>query len=207
MSNDDAPGTRPPKAEVRERLLVAAARLFSTGGVHTTTLDQVAREAGFSKGAVYSNFSSKGDLVVELLRRETEGALRALDDMMLPGTELTSLPDAVRRAFEPYGPGTAEDFALMSEFRSQALADERVMAVFVEQRRAVLEKLRGLIDQVFAGGTVPVTGLSSDTLARLLIDVALGSAFDSPATGDVSPGQVMGEVLAALTRNAAGPSA
>jgi hypothetical protein len=45
-----------------------------------------------------------------------------------------------------------------------------------------------------------VTGLSSDTLARLLIDVALGSAFDSPATGEVSPGQVMGEVLAALTR-------
>jgi AcrR family transcriptional regulator len=188
VSSEDAPGTRPPKAEVRERLLVAAARLFSTGGVHTTTLDEVAREAGFSKGAVYSNFSSKADLVVELLRRETEGALRALDDMMLPGT------------FEPYGPGTAEDFALMSEFRSQALADERVMAVFVEQRRAVLEKLRGLIDQVFAGGTVPVTGLSSDTLARLLIDVALGSAFDSPATGEVSPGQVMGEVLAALTR-------
>lgn len=46
-----------------------------------------------------------------------------------------------------------------------------------------------------------VTGLTSDTLARLLIDIALGSAFDSPATGEVSPGQVMGEVLEALTRS------
>jgi AcrR family transcriptional regulator len=80
-----APTKRPPRAEVRERLIEAASRLFARHGVHTTTLDDVAKAAGFSKGAVYSNFDSKADLVVTLLRRETDGALRALHEMRVPG--------------------------------------------------------------------------------------------------------------------------
>jgi AcrR family transcriptional regulator len=194
--------SRPPRAEVRERLLQAASMLFSRRGVHATTLDDVAKAAGFSKGAVYSNFESKSDLVITLLTQETEGALGALEHMMLPGTALSDLPAAVREAFAPYAQVTADDFTLMSEFRAQALADEAVMAAFVDARRAVLDTLRGLVDVVLRGQARQVTGLSSDTLARLLIDVALGSAFDSPATGEVGPGEVMAEVLAALTRSA-----
>jgi AcrR family transcriptional regulator len=198
------PLRRPPRAEVRERLIEAASRLFARHGVHATTLDDVARAAGFSKGAVYSNFDSKADLVTTLLRRETEAALRALHAMEVPGTELPYLPGAIRAAFAPYGPSTADDFSLMSELRSQALADPEVMAVFVEQRRAVLDTLRGLVDQVFQGRTPEATGLTSDQLARLLITISVGSAFDAPATGDVEPGDLMGDVVAALLRPAVG---
>jgi AcrR family transcriptional regulator len=197
---DGAPTKRPPRAEVRERLIDSASRLFARHGVHTTTLDDVARAAGFSKGAVYSNFDSKTDLVMTLLRRETSGALRALHDMEVPGTDLPDLPGAIRAAFAPYGPSTADDFSLMSELRSQALADPQVMAVFVEQRRAVLDTLRDLVDQVFRARTQEATGLSSDQLARLLITISVGSAFDAPAIGDVEPGDLMGDVVAALLR-------
>jgi AcrR family transcriptional regulator len=199
-----APTKRPPRSEVRERLIEAAARLFARHGVHATTLDDVARAAGFSKGAVYSNFDSKTDLVMTLLRLETDGALRALHDMRVPGADLPDLPAAIRAAFAPYGPGTADDFSLMSELRSQALADPRVMEVFVEQRRAVLDTLRELVDQTFRTHTQEATGLSSDQLARLLITISVGAAFDAPATGDVAPGDLMGDVVAALLRSTVG---
>jgi len=201
-----APTKRPPRAEVRERLIDAAGRLFARHGVHATTLDDVARAAGFSKGAVYSNFDSKADLVTTLLRQETDGALRALHAMEVPGTDLPDLPSTIRAAFAPYGPGTADDFSLMSELRSQALADPAVMEVFVEQRRAVLDTLGGLVDQVFQGRTAEATGLPPDRLARLLITISVGSAFDAPATGEVEPGDLMGDVVAALLRPAAGGS-
>jgi AcrR family transcriptional regulator len=201
-----APAKRPPRAEVRERLIAAAGRLFALRGVHATTLDDVAHAAGFSKGAVYSNFDSKADLVATLLRQETDGALRALHAMEIPGTDLRDLPGVISAAFAPYAQGTADDFSLMSELRSQALADPQVMAVFVEQRRAVLDTLRGLVDQVFDERTEEATGLSSDRLARLLITVSVGSAFDAPATGEVAPGDLMGDVVAALLRPAVGDS-
>lgn len=46
----------------REALVQAARAVFARDGFHAARLDTIAREAGFSKGAVYSNFSSKAEL-------------------------------------------------------------------------------------------------------------------------------------------------
>ena len=196
---------------MRDRLVAAAMALFGEAGVQATTIDDVARAAGFTKGAVYSNFDSKTDLVVEVLERETQAQIDALLSMTFDAEalataddRLAALPEAVRRAYSPFDDGTADEFALMAELRSQAVADERVMAVFVRQRRAVLETLRGLVEQVFADRTEELTGLSADALARLLIGISVGSAFDAPATGEVSAADLMADLVAALTRSARG---
>ena len=54
------------RAMTRQHLLDAAAIVFARNGFHGSTLDEVAAAAGFSKGAVYSNFKSKDDLFLEL---------------------------------------------------------------------------------------------------------------------------------------------
>jgi AcrR family transcriptional regulator len=55
--------------QTRERLLDAALEVFSRRGYSAASVDEVAAEAGFSKGAVYSNFSSKEDLFLALIDR------------------------------------------------------------------------------------------------------------------------------------------
>jgi AcrR family transcriptional regulator len=60
-------------AQTRERLVETAHRLFLSDGYNATSLDKVATEAGFSKGAVYSNFSTKHELglaVLDVIRQE-----------------------------------------------------------------------------------------------------------------------------------------
>ena len=57
------------REETREELLAAAARVFAHRGFHATSLDAVAEEAGFSRGAVYYNFADKEELFLELLDR------------------------------------------------------------------------------------------------------------------------------------------
>src|SRR5262249_53432660 len=54
------------RAMTRQHLLDAAAIVFARDGFHGATLDEVATAAGFSKGAVYSNFKSKEDLFLAL---------------------------------------------------------------------------------------------------------------------------------------------
>src|SRR3954453_14539757 len=56
------------KAQTRERLIEAAARVFAEKGFATTSLDEVAEAAGLTKGAGDSNFENKEDLVVAVLR-------------------------------------------------------------------------------------------------------------------------------------------
>src|SRR5437879_13494384 len=63
------------RRQTRERLLEAAAIVFSRQGFDATSVDQVAEEAGFSKGAVYSNFASKEELFMVLLDRHLETEL------------------------------------------------------------------------------------------------------------------------------------
>jgi AcrR family transcriptional regulator len=55
------------RAMTRRHLLDAAAIVFGRSGFHGATLDDVATTAGFTKGAVYSNFKSKDDLFLALL--------------------------------------------------------------------------------------------------------------------------------------------
>jgi AcrR family transcriptional regulator len=59
----------------RARLLEAAAAVFSERGFEAASLDEVATEAGLTKGAIYSSFSSKEDLFFEVLEARTQQRL------------------------------------------------------------------------------------------------------------------------------------
>src|SRR5687768_6886080 len=60
------------KAETRERLLTAAERIAVRDGYATLALDRVAEAAGLTKGAIYSNFNSKEEFLLEVAIRSTD---------------------------------------------------------------------------------------------------------------------------------------
>src|SRR5215210_4606116 len=68
------------KAETREALLDAAGQVFARRGFHGAAVDDVAAEAGFSTGALYSNFDGKEDLFLALLAREIERQVREVSE-------------------------------------------------------------------------------------------------------------------------------
>jgi AcrR family transcriptional regulator len=79
--------TRPPtRAERREQtrddLVAAADRCFVEGGFHATSLDQIATSAGYTKGAVYSNFASKEDLFFAVYERRADAAAAQMEERL-----------------------------------------------------------------------------------------------------------------------------
>jgi AcrR family transcriptional regulator len=74
----DPPRT-PKAAATRERLLELAARLFVERGYDAVSLRDIAVEAGVTKGAIYGHFTSKGQLLVEVIRTQLEERDRQLD--------------------------------------------------------------------------------------------------------------------------------
>jgi AcrR family transcriptional regulator len=58
---------RPTRAETRSRLFNAAGEVFARVGVGAATVEQIASAAGFSRGAFYSNFASKDELLIAML--------------------------------------------------------------------------------------------------------------------------------------------
>ncbi len=70
------------RQQTRQHLLEAAATVFSREGFHGASLDEVAAAAGFTKGAVYSNFKSKDDLFVAVLDDRVRRQFDALEDLI-----------------------------------------------------------------------------------------------------------------------------
>jgi AcrR family transcriptional regulator len=73
------------RAMTRAHLLEAAAEVFREQGFHGATLDEVARRAGFTKGAVYSNFKSKDDLFVAMMDDRIERQFAVATEVLTSG--------------------------------------------------------------------------------------------------------------------------
>src|SRR3984957_17845670 len=58
------------RANTRDRLLAAARSVFAQRGFHGASVEEIAAEAGYSTGALYSNFGGKEDLFLDLMERE-----------------------------------------------------------------------------------------------------------------------------------------
>ncbi|HET7651637.1 MAG TPA: TetR/AcrR family transcriptional regulator [Acidimicrobiales bacterium] len=89
------------KAQTRARLLDAAAAVFARKGLVAASLDEVAEEAGLTKGAVYSNFAGKDDLIDALLKERLDkplGEIAAKVDPDAPVPEQAAQAEALFRA-------------------------------------------------------------------------------------------------------------
>ena len=82
---------RIPRSEVRQRLIAAAAEAFAESGYSAATVDYIALRAGFTKGAVYSNFGSKQGLFAAVLEdRSTSERDRLLQAPARPADEVAA---------------------------------------------------------------------------------------------------------------------
>ncbi|WP_107647193.1 TetR/AcrR family transcriptional regulator, partial [Acinetobacter baumannii] len=70
--------------QTRERLLKAAHRIFMKKGYVAASVEDIAAAAGYTRGAFYSNFRSKSDLLLELLERD-HAAVRADFEVIFEG--------------------------------------------------------------------------------------------------------------------------
>jgi AcrR family transcriptional regulator len=133
------------KAQTRERLIEAAAKVFAEKGFAATSLDEVAEEAGLTKGAVYSNFDSKEDLVravLELNQRRMHNISEATGD----GTVEQQAAEAARLFGEVVAQERAA-FLLFLEFTAYALRNPDLYPDFLARHRAGREDVARMVEQ------------------------------------------------------------
>jgi AcrR family transcriptional regulator len=153
------------RAQTREHLLAAAAEVFAQRGYHAASLDEVAERAGFSKGAVYSNFDSKEDLFLALMRVRSAELLQLFD---LAGRE----PVAIREVYSD-AQDRADAWALWTEFTLYALRDDRRRRELAEVHRAMHAEVVEMVERQCSDAKV-TPPVSIDTLARVYTAVFQG---------------------------------
>jgi AcrR family transcriptional regulator len=159
------------------RLLESAARVFGRRGFHAASVEDVAEDAGFSKGAVYSNFAGKEDLFLALLDRHFE---RRLTEVRAALAEPGSPADQARRTGVEFVRALSADPAwmpLFMEFWAHAqrnpAARRRLVARLRALRAAVAEILAERAHELGVELPVPAAELAVMTFA-----MASGAALE-----------------------------
>src|SRR6202000_1977730 len=88
--------TRPTRDDTCEKLFEAAARVFEEQGIGHASIEAVAAAAGFSRGAFYSNFKSKDELIIAMLEDHVAKTIRRNLDLLDKHKSLTDFIDALK---------------------------------------------------------------------------------------------------------------
>ena len=181
----------------RRAIVAAARRRFGEVGFAGTTLDDVAAEAGVTKGALYHHFRGKADLFLAVYD-EVEAELNAAG--MAAGLAGTDAVDALQRGFAAF-----LDRALDPVVQRIALLDAPSVlgtaAKLEVDKRHSLAAVRTAVEQGIAQGRLEA--LDVDDLAQLLIAACSQAALviataDDHAAARVSVGAALDRLVAGL---------
>ena len=170
----------------RALLFAAARRVFLARGYHAATLEQIADEAGFSKGVVYSRFTSKADMFLALLEdriaeRAAQNAALARD---LAGTgDFRALLDLAQRA-EREAPGWR---LLVTEFRIHAARDAGLNRRYAALHARTIQGIARALTVISEGGEQSLP-FPPRQLAELVLAIETGLALELEADPDALGG-------------------
>ena len=153
------PGMRrsPRREATRQRLLDAAVELFGERGVLGSSVEEICERAGFTRGAFYSNFDSKDELCLDVLRRKGEQYLAAMQAAVgvIPvapvpadGTDRL-IRDAVAVFLEAQ-PKKVAELVTMMELRLHALRTPGLREGWLAVHEGISQSTAGLLDIALA---------------------------------------------------------
>lgn len=195
---------RPTREKIRADLMRSAEAVFAEQGFEAASVETIAERAGYSTGAIYSNFAGKEELFLALL-----------DERMTARTE------EIRRAIQPeadvdatLGRGAGEFmqmlqqdpqwFLLLFEFWTYAARRPAFRERFAAHYRAIHAALTEVVETTAKRLGIDL-GLSPAEAAMVLKALSNGFALESIADPGAVPPDLFARTLALLARGAQAP--
>lgn len=156
-------GRQERREQTRADLLGAARRAFLRDGFHAASLDAIAEDAGYTKGAFYSNFASKDDALVAVFEEHFRDRADAYERLIFTTDSVEDAYRAVARYWHDANEREPEWSRLVIEFMAHASRHEHLREAVKEVRRRGLDRIVELVEQLAERHgveyTVPITEL------------------------------------------------
>lgn len=187
--------TRKQRQEhTRRCLLEAAGRVFARRGLAQASVDEVAADAGFTKGAVYANFGSKEELFLEMLDVRFGRRLVDMERAMSTGEPPEVQARAAGRDFIDFMNSDPDWKRLFFEAALHASRDEGFRVKLQEHYAGMRARMADLLRaRSEAGGFDP--GVPFDQLATMIFAMANGIGFEQFVEPDAVPDDMFSTML------------
>ena len=189
--------------QTRQRLLDSAQEIFARHGFVGASVDEIAEHAGYSKGAVYSNFKGKEALFLELLQNRMSEELGELEQLLRGGGSIGDILLVLRQRYSSLEKQVI--WCLLStEFQLQAGRNpdfaEPFAALYRNQRKAIAKLAAQVAEKT--GATLTWNGEELATsLMALTHGIALQRAADPKSVSAETAGKAIQLFLTAALSN------
>ncbi|MGN6129715.1 MAG: TetR/AcrR family transcriptional regulator [Nocardioidaceae bacterium] len=183
----------------REQLLDLGVHLLATRSLDDVSIDQLAEEAGISRGLLYHYFGNKADFRRAVVRRAAD-ELIAVTAPVAEGEPMARLERSLE-AYVDYVAANYEGYA--SLVRGAASGNGDLREIYEEARAALTDRIFEVADRDYAGGVLAVMAVEDSPAVRLMVRgwSALAEEVVLSWVGEdrgVSKQQLLGMLAAAL---------
>jgi AcrR family transcriptional regulator len=193
--------TRPERqARTRAELLATAATVFARRGYDGASVEEIAEQAGYSHGAVYSNFDGKADLFLTVFEDYMAERARELAATQVDLGEDVPLEARARALADQWMARFASDresFVLHMEFIAHAGRDPELAGRFGERSAALREAVSAYISQ-YQREVGAELALPADDLAMVLRALGIGLAVEALVSPDAVRPDLYGDFVELL---------
>jgi AcrR family transcriptional regulator len=187
------------KAQTRRRLLDAAATVFAKRGFAAASLDEIAEEAGLTKGAVYSNFWNKEDLLSAVLEERFD---RRLEEVVAEVDFESGLEEQARTSSVAYMTRSQEEEWLLLldlEYLVHCARNPELSARSQVRHREALAAMTDVITSSVDKTDVALP-LPAEQFAIVSNALGFGLAIEKMQNPDGVPDELFGAVIALMFR-------
>lgn len=174
------------RAQTRATLMAVGRKHFIRYGLGGAVAEKIAEDAGYSRGALYSNFDGKEELFLAVIREEQNLRMQAFNSMFKEepsGKErLRKMRDAVADVV------TDPDWiVLRAEFEAGALRNERIRQTFVEVHRQQVRDAGNLIRNLVRSSEIHMR-IKPNEFMMIILNLTHGLAVTQKILGaELSP--------------------
>jgi AcrR family transcriptional regulator len=173
------------QAQTRERLIAVGRKYFLEHGLGGASVEKIAAEAGFTRGALYANFSNKDELFVAVLQSTTDTEVLNFRSILESDRNAQDRFQMMREAIGNLVINPAW-VLLQAEARANALRNETIRSAVVEQQKKRQADGAALLRQ-FASQLGLVLSASPEEVVGVLGSLAEGLAVRQAISGQRHP--------------------
>lgn len=178
----------------KEKVLEVATRLFAVRGFDGTSVRKIADEAGLSVAGMFHYFSSKEEILFEIMSSFLDEGLKRLKEICSGSGGTVQRLEEVCRFFTEYFAGHMDELTILSSEGKSLTREHR--EVFKQKQREYLEAVKRLLEELQAQGLLKDMDIT--VLSFLFFGMALWTSRWYNPKGKVSPkelGDMMSEVF------------
>ena len=159
-------------AASKNKLLRSAATCFAESGFDVASVDEICKNAGLSKGGFYHHFSSKQDLIIELLNQWLEEINNYIKSVQDSSKNMQELFTNIAAKASPVFVEASEQLPIFLELWIKSSRDPELKKRTITFYKRYLDFFKKVIDEGISKGIV--REVDSGAASRIIIAVAVG---------------------------------